>query len=247
VSSCQSCYSRTSHSLTLTSFCHISRKSPIHSRTISRRSMAAIMKKVDFKLPPMADKVTSLFHPRRKASPVFNKPLADGCPHHRLSRILYAVFLPFLIFISVPVVLLKAMTYSFIEDNRDTGFMFETTERDGSTGETLVMAALPRMLYHAPAKLALVAAVLSIALGAAHLGFVAVDWRSAKRVRTLFFFTHIHLLILLRHKHGLSAATSCSSTSPTPYSSSSPSSPSPSHASRPPTFAMATSTFALPQ
>jgi len=150
------------------------------------------MKKVEFKLPPIADKVTSLFQPHKNESPMFNKPMASGCPHHRLSRILYAVFLPVLILISIPVVTLKAMTYSFIEDNRDMGFMFETTERDGEAGETVVMAALPRMLYHAPAKLALVAAVLSICLSAAHLGFVAVDWKTPKRVCTL------HIIVCTR-------------------------------------------------
>lgn len=96
---------------------------------------------------------------------------------------LYAVFLPLLIMLSVPVVVLKSMTYSFIEDNRDTGFMFDTTEWDGETGQTLVLAALPKMLYHAPAKLSLVAAVLSICLGTAHLGFVGVDWRKPKQAR----------------------------------------------------------------
>lgn len=74
------------------------------------------------------------------------------------------------------------MTYSFIEDNRSMGFVFETTEKDGEQGVSVVMAALPRMLYHAPAKLALVAAVISTFLGAAHLGFVGVDWKAGKRV-----------------------------------------------------------------
>jgi hypothetical protein len=80
---------------------------------------------------------------------------------------------------------LKAMTYSFIEDNRMMGFDFETTENDGDPGETIVMAALPKMLFPVPAKLALVAAAISIFLSVAHLGFVGVDWKSGKRVRTL--------------------------------------------------------------
>ncbi|KAF2833453.1 hypothetical protein CC86DRAFT_278073 [Ophiobolus disseminans] len=154
------------------------------------------MKKVEFKLPPIADKVTSLFQPHKKDSTMFNKPMASGCPHHRLSRILYAVFLPILVLISIPVVVLKAMTYSFIEENRDKGFMFETTERDGEAGEAVIMAALPRMLYHAPAKLALVAGVLSICLGAAHLGFVAFDWRNPKRTQSWAFRRNIMFLHL---------------------------------------------------
>lgn len=145
------------------------------------------MKKVEFKLPPIADKVTSLFQPQKKATPMFNRPLANGCPHHRISRLLHVVFLTLLILISIPVITLKALTYSFIEDNRDTGFVFETTEENNESGISVVMAALPRMLHHAPAKLALVAAVLSVFLGIAHLGFVCMDWRSGKRVSTLSF------------------------------------------------------------
>jgi hypothetical protein len=78
---------------------------------------------------------------------------------------------------------LKAVTYSFIEDNRMMGFDFDTTEEDGEPGETIVMAALPKMLYPVPAKLALVAAAISIFLSVAHLGFVGTDWKSGKRVR----------------------------------------------------------------
>jgi hypothetical protein len=142
------------------------------------------MKKVDFKLPPIAVKVTSLFQPQKKEIPMFNQPLASACPHHRISRILYAISLSLLVALSIPVVTLKALTYSFIEDNRDMGFVFETTEDDGGAGMSVVMAALPRQLHQAPAKLALVAAVLSIFSGFAHLGFVAVDWKTGKRVRS---------------------------------------------------------------
>lgn len=100
-----------------------------------------------------------------------------------MSRMLFAVTLSFLVAIAIPMVTLKALTYSFIEENRDTGFMFQTTEEDGSTGTPIILAALPRMLHHAPAKLALVAAVLCIFAGVSHLGFVIVDWKDGKRVR----------------------------------------------------------------
>jgi hypothetical protein len=140
------------------------------------------MTKVDFKLPPIAVKVTSLFKPQKKDVPMFNQPLASGCPHHRISRVLYAISLSLLIAIAIPVVTLKALTYSFIEENRDTGFVFETTEEEGGAGMSIVMAALPRQLHHVPAKLALVAAVLSIFSSAAHLGFVVVDWKTGNRV-----------------------------------------------------------------
>jgi hypothetical protein len=148
--------------------------------------MSSIMKKVDFKLPPIADKVTSLFQPQKKSHPIFNRPLASGCPHHRMSRTLHAVFLSFLVLLSIPVITLKALTYTFIEDNRDTGFVFKTTEEDEGPGILVVLAALPRMLHHAPAKLALVAAVVSITLGIAHLGFVLVDWKDGNRVCSFY-------------------------------------------------------------
>lgn len=140
------------------------------------------MKKAAFSIPSIASKAASLFKLRKDASTMFNQPFDNVCPHYRIARILYAVFLTLLILISIPVITLKAKTYSFIEENRNTGFVFETTEKDGEQGISLIMAALPRVLYHAPAKLALITAVLSLFLGAAHLGFVGVDWRSGKRV-----------------------------------------------------------------
>ncbi|KAH7371484.1 hypothetical protein BKA66DRAFT_182534 [Pyrenochaeta sp. MPI-SDFR-AT-0127] len=154
------------------------------------------MKKVAFNIPTIASKVPSLFKRRKDAPPMFNQPFDNVCPHYRISRILYAVFLALLISISIPVIILKAMTYSFIEDNRNTGFIFETTENDGEQGISVIMAALPRMLYHAPAKLALIAAVLSIFLGAAHLGFVGVDWKGGKRTQTYAFRRNIMFLHL---------------------------------------------------
>ena len=142
------------------------------------------MKKVDFKLPPVAVKVKSILKPHKKPTPVpmFNQPLPSGCPHHRRSRILFAISLSLLIAITIPVISLKAVTYSFLDTNIQTGFMFQTTEDDGSPGPQIVMAALPRMLFLTPAKIALVAALMSIFSAAAHLGFVAVDWKEGKRV-----------------------------------------------------------------
>lgn len=146
------------------------------------------MKKVDFKMPSMTDHVAALFQPRKKASPMFNRPMGNVCPHHRVSRVLHTVFLSLLVVISILVIALKAMTYNFIESNREKGFIFETTELDGDEGVSITMAALPRMLFHTPAKLALIAAVISTFLGIAHLTCVAVDWRSGKRV-------HIGLIV----------------------------------------------------
>lgn len=142
------------------------------------------MKKVDFKLPPISVQVKSLFQSHKKPVqvPMFNQPLPSGCPHHRMSRILFAITLSLLIAISIPVIALKAITYSFSETNRDMGFIFETTEDDGGASTKVVMAALPRVLYLTPAKIALIAAVLSIFTGIGHLGFVIVDWKDGRRV-----------------------------------------------------------------
>jgi hypothetical protein len=98
---------------------------------------------------------------------------------------LYSVFLSLLLIIAIPVITLKALTYSFIEDNRRTGFTFQTTRKDGESGDAIIMAALPRMLYAIPAKLAIIAATLSICLAAAHIGLVVTDWKMGKRVRTV--------------------------------------------------------------
>jgi hypothetical protein len=142
------------------------------------------MKKVDFKLPTVSVKVISLLKPHTKPAPVpmFNQPLPSGCPHHRMSRILFAIFLSLLIAIAIPVISLKAIAYSFLDTNEDTGFIFETTEADGEPGTKVIMAALPRRLFLTPAKIALVAAVLSIFSAMAHLTFVVVDWKDGKRV-----------------------------------------------------------------
>jgi hypothetical protein len=129
------------------------------------------------------EKVKSLFHARKDASPMFNQPLnTTSCPHHRISRVLYSILLSLLIAIAIPVITLKTITYIFIEDNRETGFMFDTRERDGQPVVQAVMASLPQRLYTMPAKLALIAAAISLCLATAHLGFVGVDWKNGKRV-----------------------------------------------------------------
>ncbi|CAN9248330.1 unnamed protein product [Alternaria alternata] len=161
------------------------------------------MTKVNFTIPPAADKVTSLFHSKKHVPPVFNQPLnTSSCPHHRIARLLYSVFLSLLLIIAIPVITLKALTYSFIEDNRRTGFTFQTTRKDGEPGDAIIMAALPRMLYAIPAKLAIIAATLSICLAAAHLGLVVTDWKMGKRTQSYAFrrnimFLHITNAILV--------------------------------------------------
>lgn len=76
---------------------------------------------------------------------------------------------------------LKGISYSFVEDNRMTGFVFETT-LDGNIGESLDMAALPQTIYTLPTKLAIIIAAISLSVAGAHMGLVIVDWKSGKRV-----------------------------------------------------------------
>jgi hypothetical protein len=94
----------------------------------------------------------------------------------------FAISLSLLVAISIPVITLKIMNYTFIDTNHDMGFIFETTEDDGGAGMKVVMAALPRMLYLTPQKITLIAAVSSIFTCIGHLGFVIVDWQDGRRV-----------------------------------------------------------------
>ncbi|KAF2872779.1 hypothetical protein BDV95DRAFT_477763, partial [Massariosphaeria phaeospora] len=113
--------------------------------------------------------------------PIFNKPVCTE-RQYRISRILYLVFQVLLVILSTVVIGLKAMTVIFIEDNRDTGFEFETGDP-----EPTVLAALPRHLYTAPAKLALVAAAISMFVGIGHAVFVVLDWKHGKRTQAYHF------------------------------------------------------------
>lgn len=142
------------------------------------------MEKAKLALAPVVAKVTSLFPTKKDAPPVFNKPInTNSCPHHRMSRLLYSIFLTMLFAISITVVTLKAKSYSFIEDNRMTGFDFEMAAGAGLPAQEIVVATLPRRLYATPAKLAIVSAAMSILIAVAHLGFVVTDWKKGDRVR----------------------------------------------------------------
>lgn len=141
------------------------------------------MEKVHNSVPSMSARMKSFLLFRREPPPIFNKPIdMNICPHHQTIRILYGVLLALLLSVATPIVVLRAMTTSFIEDFRMQGFVFETTEPDGGPGVQLIMAALPRRLYYVPAKISLVAAVVSILLCFAHLGFITSDWKTGKRV-----------------------------------------------------------------
>jgi hypothetical protein len=142
------------------------------------------MKKPEMKMPSVkiSEKLSGFLKPK----PVFNKPLDTERQHH-ISRVLYAVLLLLFIGLSTAVIGLKALTLSFIEDNRDTGFSFETGEP-----EPTILAALPKKLYTAPAKLALIAAVLSISIGLGHLVYLVIDWKTGRRVRSSPLYIPAH-------------------------------------------------------
>lgn len=130
------------------------------------------MKRPSFKMPAVASKLTSCFKPK----PVFNQPVNTEKRYH-ISRSLYLACLILLFGLSTATVVLKAITLNFIEDNRNTGFIFETGDE-----EPTVLAALPRNLHRAPPKLALVAGAVSLFITLGHMTFVAIDWNKGKRV-----------------------------------------------------------------
>jgi hypothetical protein len=130
------------------------------------------MMKSMVKMPAAMNRIASIFKPK----PVFNQPVATNRRYH-IARALYGIFLVLLVVSAAATIGLKATTINFIEDNRNTGFVFDTGSPDA-----VIMAALPRQLYTAPAKIALVAGVLSIFIGVTHAAFVFMDWKEGKKV-----------------------------------------------------------------
>ncbi|RMZ66080.1 hypothetical protein GMOD_00005147 [Pyrenophora seminiperda CCB06] len=162
------------------------------------------MEKVKLTIAPVAAKVTSLFHMKKLASPVSNKPIdIKSYPHHRMSRLLYSIFLSILFAISITVVALKAKSYSFVEDNRMTGFDFQMATGAGEPDQEIVVATLPHRVYAIPAKLAIFSAAISILIAAAHLGFVVTDWKKGDRTqshvfrRNIMFFHLVNAFVVL--------------------------------------------------
>ncbi|KAF2690601.1 hypothetical protein K458DRAFT_438480 [Lentithecium fluviatile CBS 122367] len=123
-----------------------------------------------------------------KPKPVFNQPVATD-RRYCIARALYGVFLVLLVMLAAAMIGLKATTINFIEDNRNTGFVFDTGEL-----ETVIMAALPRQLYTAPAKLALVASVISVFLGVGQAAIVFMDWKEGKKTQAYTFRRNVMFL-----------------------------------------------------
>lgn len=170
------------------------------------------MKKVEFKMPSMKilEKLPALRKP--KAQPVFNRPVCTE-REYRVNRIFHIVLLSLMVGVSMAIVGLKATTLIFIEDNNNKGFQFESGDP-----EPTILAALPRNLYTAPGKLAMVAGVYALCMGIAHVVFVIVDWKSGKKVYNNYSTTiiEIHRTDSFRRNLTLSAEMLCSFISATP-------------------------------
>ncbi|KAF1960068.1 hypothetical protein CC80DRAFT_284521 [Byssothecium circinans] len=149
------------------------------------------MKKPQLKVPAILAKLST----KSKPKPVFNQPVSLQ-KTYKIARALHIALLTLLVIFATIVVVLKAMTINFIEDNRDTGFEFRSED------QPILMAALPKMLKTAPAKLALVAGAISIFVGIGHMLFVAVDWKEGRKTqayafRRNFMFLHFSNSVLI--------------------------------------------------
>ncbi|ORY12203.1 hypothetical protein BCR34DRAFT_483019 [Clohesyomyces aquaticus] len=139
------------------------------------------MKLPAIKLPSKLSSVTSKI-PQFKRQPVFNRPVPTS--HNSfLSRALYITLLAILVAFSSAVIALKALTLNFIYVNQDMGFVFEI----GDDAEPTILAALPRMLFMAPAQLAIVAAAMSVCMGIGHGVFIMRDWKTGTKTQNYSF------------------------------------------------------------
>jgi hypothetical protein len=130
------------------------------------------MKKPTVQISLGLSKISSLLKPK----PVFNQPVATERGYH-IARAAYGVLLILLVIIAATTIGLKATTVNFMETNRNTGFFFDTGEP-----EPVIMAALPRQLYTAPAKIAMIAGCISVFVGIGHAAFVFMNWKDGKKV-----------------------------------------------------------------
>ncbi|KAF2642388.1 hypothetical protein P280DRAFT_395332 [Massarina eburnea CBS 473.64] len=127
------------------------------------------------------------FTAKSKPAPVFNQPVSLQ-RRYKIARGLHTALLSLLVIFATTVIVLKAMTINFMEDNRDTGFEFQ------GEGQDVLMAALPKQLYTAPAKLALVAGAISIFVGIGHMLFVVIDWKKGKKTQAYAFRRNLMFL-----------------------------------------------------
>lgn len=119
---------------------------------------------------------------RNNTAPHDNPPPYAHDYTYRLSRVLSVVFLMLLFLLSIPAVVLKAYSYSFIETNAEMGFYLVNDEAQGKLSGDVLVAALPHNLFRVPEKIVLVVGMLNIFLSMAHLRFIARDWKAGRWV-----------------------------------------------------------------
>jgi hypothetical protein len=128
------------------------------------------------------DKLSSMFASPNNATSISRPPPYNDDRQYRLSRLISVASLTVLLLLSIPSLVLKAYSYSFVESNVEMGFYLVNDEVQGEPEGQNLVAALPLSLFRVPEKLALIVAMLNILLSMAHLAFIAWDWRAGRRV-----------------------------------------------------------------
>ncbi|KAF1358795.1 hypothetical protein EJ07DRAFT_123296 [Lizonia empirigonia] len=142
----------------------------------------------------IAGRISSIFKPRNSAPHAAKPPPYNDDRHYQLLRLTLVASFTLLILLSIPALVLKAYSYSFIESNAEMGFYLVNDEIPGEPQGQILVAALPDHLFRVPEKLVLVVAMLNILLSMAQLAFVAWDWKAGRRTLTRAFQRNALLL-----------------------------------------------------
>lgn len=143
------------------------------------------MIKVTPQIKTIAGRISSIFKPRNSAPPAAKPPPYNDDRHYRLLRLTSVASFTLLILLSIPALVLKAYSYSFIESNAEMGFYLVNGEIPGEPQGQILVTALPDHLFRVPEKLVLVVAMLNLLLSMAQLAFLAWDWKTGRRVSCL--------------------------------------------------------------
>lgn len=143
------------------------------------------MNRVTPRVQAITGKISTITTPLNDTNAADNPPPYKDDRHYRILRLTSVASLMLLLLLSIPALVLKAYSYSFIESNAEMGFYLVNDEvQTEPEGESLV-AALPLNLFRIPEKLVLVVAMLNILLSMARLAFVAWHWKAGRRVSCL--------------------------------------------------------------
>ncbi|KAF9693454.1 hypothetical protein EKO04_008409 [Ascochyta lentis] len=145
------------------------------------------MDKATLRVQAITGKISTLLKPHNDASPTGSPPLNSDNRHYRSLRLASVVSLTLLLLLSIPTLVLKAYSYSFIESNAEMGFYLVNNKTQGMPAGEVLVAALPHNIFRVPEKLILVVAMLNILLSLAHLAFVVWDWKAGRRTQTRAF------------------------------------------------------------